>query len=104
MNLCWYVYILRCADDSLYTGITTDLQRRLQEHNGKLSGDGAKYTRGRRPVEPVYIEQVDSRAEASRRESTIKGLSRKQKLQLVRKYQVNSKKAGAGIIDHVNIK
>lgn len=78
----WTVYILRCADDSLYTGITTDVDRRLQEHNAsnKL---GASYTRGRRPVQLVYHEQYADRASASRREAEIKKLDRLQKQQLI---------------------
>ncbi len=77
----WYVYILRCADGSLYTGITTDLQRRLLEHN---SDDvrGARYTRARRPVSLVYSEDHSSRSAASKREAAIKKLSRAQKLVL----------------------
>jgi putative endonuclease len=99
----WFVYILHCADNSLYTGITTDLQRRLQEHNGDTTSLGAKYTRARRPVEPVYIEQLASRAEASQRESSIKKLSRKQKQQLIREHQVNFKKFSAGLNGRASI-
>jgi putative endonuclease len=75
----WYVYILRCADGTLYTGVTTDPERRLREHNagGKL---GARYTRARRPVELAYQEQAANRAEACRREAAIKKLSREAKL------------------------
>lgn len=77
----WSVYILECADKSLYTGITTDLQRRLTEHNeGKL---GAKYTRPRRPVKMVYSEPADSRSSASKREHRIKLMSQQQKLVLI---------------------
>lgn len=79
-STAWFVYILRCADGSLYTGITTDLDRRLEEHN---SGRGAKYTRSRRPVELCYREPWADRAEASRREVLIKGLPRARKLELV---------------------
>ncbi len=78
----WTVYILRCADDSLYTGITTDIDRRLQEHNGDKK-NGASYTRGRRPVALVYQEQVADRAIATRRELEIKRLDRVQKEQLI---------------------
>lgn len=73
--------MLRCADGTLYTGITTDLPRRLAEHNG-AGGVGARYTRSRRPVELVYAEASPSRAEASRREAAIKRLDRAAKLAL----------------------
>lgn len=78
----WYVYILRCADDSLYTGVTTDLDKRLDQHNG-LIGQGAKYTRARRPVALVYHEISDNRAEACRREAAIKRLKKVHKEQLI---------------------
>jgi len=77
----WCVYMLRCADDSLYTGITTDVARRVAEHNGD-SGLGARYTRSRRPVQLVYVEAAASRAEATRREMAIKQLDRAGKLAL----------------------
>ncbi|MFK7828225.1 MAG: GIY-YIG nuclease family protein [Congregibacter sp.] len=79
----WWVYLLRCADDSLYTGVARDLQRRLRQHNGQLVG-GASYTRGRRPVALVWSQACDDRAEAQRRESAIKKLSRREKLSLIR--------------------
>ncbi len=74
----WFVYIVRCADDSLYTGITKDVDRRIQEHN---EGDklAAKYTRARRPVILVYKETCDSRSAATKREIEIKLLSRRDK-------------------------
>ncbi len=77
----WYVYMLRCADGTLYTGITTDIERRLAEHNG---GDrlGARYTRSRRPVVLAYLESSASRALAARREAAIKQLDRARKLAL----------------------
>lgn len=75
------VYILRCADGSLYTGITTDLARRLDEHN--QSTKGARYTRSRRPVTLVWHERHVSRAAASRRERAIKNLERPQKEKLM---------------------
>jgi putative endonuclease len=78
----WYVYILQCADDTLYTGITVDLQRRLEEHNG-LNALGARYTRSRRPVTLAWFEEAESRAAASSREAAIKKLSRAQKLKLI---------------------
>lgn len=71
----WFVYLLRCADGTLYAGITTDLTRRLAEHNGS-GGAGARYTRARRPVELVYSEMACSRAAAARREAAIKRLDR----------------------------
>lgn len=66
----WYTYIVRCADNTLYTGITTDLKRRVSEHNS--GNNGARYTRGRRPVELVYNESFFSRSKASKREVAIK--------------------------------
>jgi len=79
----WYVYILRCADGSLYTGVARDLQRRLLQHNGKLAG-GSRYTRGRRPVELVWSGTEDDRSAAQRREASIKKLRRDEKLLLLR--------------------
>ena len=79
----WFVYILECNDQTLYTGITNDLENRLDQHNnGKAA---AKYTRARRPVKLVYSEEQDSRSSASRREAEIKKLSRGEKLQLIKK-------------------
>jgi len=75
-----YVYILRCADDTLYTGYTTDPERRLREHN---AGEGAKYTRGRTPVDLVHLESYDSQSAAMSREYEIKQLSRREKDRLV---------------------
>jgi len=80
--MSWVVYILRCADNSLYTGITTDIKRRIIEHNND-NKKGAKYTRVRRPVALVYVEKRDSRADASRREYQLKKLSRDKKQQLI---------------------
>jgi len=77
----WFVYMLRCADDTLYTGITTDIPRRLAEHNGE-GGLGARYTRSRRPVTLVYSEPADNRAAAARREAAIKQLDRPRKIVL----------------------
>lgn len=74
------VYILQCADGTLYTGWTTDMERRLQAHN---SGQGAKYTRGRRPVRLAYREEQPTRSEAQRREAAIRRLSRVEKLRLI---------------------
>jgi putative endonuclease len=79
----WSVYILRCADDSLYTGISRDVLGRIAKHN---HGAGAKYTRGRGPVELVYLELVGSRNAALRREYTIKQLPRSSKFVLIDAY------------------
>ena len=78
----YFVYIVRCADDTLYTGIATELERRIEEHN--ISPKGAKYTRTRRPVVLVYYESYTSRSEASKREYQIKKkMSRRDKLLLI---------------------
>ena len=74
MEHLWYVYLLRCADNTLYTGITTDLERRIKEHNE--SPEGAKYTRARRPVSLVYSESFSDRSTASAREASLKKLSK----------------------------
>ncbi len=85
----WFVYILRCGDDTLYTGITTDVGRRIEEHNaGKTPG--ARYTRSRRPVALAYTEKVGSRALAARREAEIKRLDRSSKLALCKSWQAAS--------------
>jgi len=77
----WYVYILECADSSLYTGVTTDLERRVSEHNdGKK---GAKYTRARRPVSLVYSETAASRSAACKRECALKKLNVADKHRLI---------------------
>lgn len=78
--MSWHCYLLRCADDTLYCGITNDLEKRLTAHN---AGTASKYTRARLPVELVFTEPCPDRSAASRRESEIKGLSRKGKLLLV---------------------
>jgi len=77
----WFVYILRCSDGSLYTGVTTNLYRRVNEHNN--SNKGAKYTRTRQPVELVWSAECGSRSEAMKREASIKKLDRPKKLLLV---------------------
>lgn len=80
-----YCYILKCADDTLYTGYTTDLERRLKAHN---SGRGAKYTKVRRPCELVYYEEFEDKTEAMRREWEIKHrLDRKEKIKLIEKFK-----------------
>ena len=84
MEEIWYLYILRCKDGSLYTGITTDVLRRLEEHR---SGKGAKYTRSRLPVKLVYVEEWETKQQAMQREAYIKGLTRKDKEKLVWGYE-----------------
>ena len=76
----WQVYIILCSDGSLYTGITTDIERRFHQH---ATGGGAKYFRGRQPTEVVYLEDGHSRSSAASRESAIKCLGRGDKLVLV---------------------
>jgi putative endonuclease len=78
----WFVYIVRCADDTLYTGIARDLERRLRQHNHGSAG--AKYTRSRRPVELVYRECAANRSMAQQREHRIRQLSAAQKRQLIK--------------------
>ena len=80
MENTWFLYILRCKDDTLYTGITTDVEKRLEAHR---SGKGAKYTRGRAPLELVYREVCGSHSLALKRESEIKKLSRMEKIALI---------------------
>lgn len=79
-KVAYFVYIVKCADGTLYTGISTDVARRVAEHN---AGTGAKYTRTRRPVCVVYVEEAGDRSAASRREFEIKRLSRKEKEALI---------------------
>ena len=79
----YYIYIVRCNDNSLYTGITTDLQRRLHEHNETKKG--AKYTRSRRPVSLSYSQLIGSRSEAQREEFRIKRLTKVKKENLINK-------------------
>ena len=83
----WHVYIVECADGTYYTGITTDVKRRINEHN--YSFKSAKYTRSRRPVKLVYVETSENRSTASRRESQIKKLSRSKKTLLIEKGNEN---------------
>jgi putative endonuclease len=79
----WYVYIVRCYDNSLYAGVTVDVSRRLDEHNNS-DRLGAKYTRARRPVELIFERRFGSRSEACKFESQVKNMSKKQKEVLVR--------------------
>ena len=78
--MAWFVYILRCGDGTLYTGVTDDVPRRLETHR---SGRGAKYTRGRGPLELVYQEQAPDKSAALRREYQIKRLTRREKEKLI---------------------
>ncbi|MCX6744114.1 MAG: GIY-YIG nuclease family protein [Candidatus Parcubacteria bacterium] len=79
----YYLYIVKCADKTLYSGITTDLVRRIDEHND--SKRGAKYTRSRRPVKLAYSKKFRNRSTASRAEAKLKKLSRSEKLKLLKK-------------------
>ena len=76
----YYVYVLECSDGSLYTGLTTDPERRVREHN---SGKASKYTRSKLPVKLVYCETVDDKSQALKREYAIKQLPRNEKLELI---------------------
>ncbi len=78
----WYLYIVKCADKTLYTGITNNPEQRIKAHN---AGKGAKYTRGRRPVKLVYSKKVKTRGRALRDELRVKKLKRSEKLSLIRK-------------------
>lgn len=82
--MTWYVYILECKDNTLYTGITNDLDARLKKHN---LGTASKYTRSRVPVKLVYVEMAIDRSQASKREYELKQLSRKSKLKIIEHYQ-----------------
>ena len=77
MSADWLMYVVECSDGSYYTGITTDMTRRLNEHN--RTKRGAKYTRSRRPVRLIYFESHENRSEASRAEAAFKKLTRKKK-------------------------
>jgi len=80
----WWIYLLRCSDNSLYAGVTTDIDRRIDEHNN--SKLGAKYTRAKRPVHLAYLEESDSRSNACKREYQIRHLTKLKKEQLVCTY------------------
>lgn len=81
INTTWFTYILICSDNTLYTGITNNLNKRIVKHN---NGKGAKYTKGRTPVKLVYSETNKNKSSASKREAQIKSLSRQEKLELIR--------------------
>ena len=83
MTSGYYTYILKCSDNSLYTGWTNNLNRRIAQHN---QGTGAKYTRGRTPVKLVYFEIYDSQSNAMKREAEIKKLTRSKKLNLINNF------------------
>jgi len=76
-----YAYLLKCSDGSLYAGWTNDPERRLKAHN---SGTASKYTRSRRPVEMVYLEEFETKSEAMKREAALKMMTREQKLELIK--------------------
>jgi len=78
----WFVYILECSDKTFYTGITTNIEKRLAQHNA--GNEGAKYTRVRRPVKCVYSESQKNRSDASKREYAIKKLTRSEKFKLIK--------------------
>lgn len=80
--LSWHVYMIRCKDDTLYTGISTDVERRFQDH---ASGRGAKYFRSHQPERIVYLESGHSRSSASKREMEIKGFTRAEKIALTKR-------------------
>ena len=82
MDKNWYLYILRCGDGTLYTGITTDVEKRLEQHR---TGKGAKYTRGRQPLELVYQENCEDHSAALKREYEIKKMPRDAKMRLITK-------------------
>ena len=82
MDKYWYLYILRCGDGTLYTGITTDVEKRLEQHR---TGKGAKYTRGRQPLELVYREKCGDHSTALKREYEIKKMPRDAKMRLITK-------------------
>ena len=82
-----FVYILNCVDDTLYTGYTTDLKRRLKEHN---NNSGAKYTRGRTPVKLVYFEKFETKSDAMKREIQIKKLTKEKKIEMILNFDENS--------------
>ncbi len=89
MASTWFLYVLECSDESLYTGITTDVERRVEEHNS--SPKGAKYTRTRRPVRLVYVKEYPNRSEATKEERAFKQLRREEKLSRVGKKVADSK-------------
>jgi putative endonuclease len=81
----WYVYVVQCSDHTFYTGIAKDLEKRMMEHN---TNDrlGARYTKSRRPVQLVYVEEAENRSAATKRELQIKQLTKKKKENLIAQY------------------
>jgi putative endonuclease len=77
----WFVYMMRCGDGTLYTGVTTDIARRTRQHN---AGTASRYTRGRRPIELIYQEKHEGHGSALRREAALKSLTRREKERLIR--------------------
>lgn len=86
-NESWSVYLLQCSDGSFYTGVTTDLARRVRQHNGEIVG-GANYTRGRRPVVLAWYEECENRSLAQQCEHSVRRLSRREKQRLTAKAAV----------------
>lgn len=82
----WYLYMLRCGDGTLYTGITTDVDKRLEAHR---TGKGAKYTRGRGPLELVYSEECGTHSDALKRELAVKALPREEKQKIIDKFNIS---------------
>lgn len=91
----WFLYIVKCSDKSLYTGITTDIPRRIKEHNS--SKKGAFYTKNKRPVKLVYRESLQDRSKATKREKQIKKLTRKEKLAFIKLNKIAAK-SNKGIV------
>ena len=85
--MAWFVYMVQCSDNSLYTGITTDVTRRVAEHNGDTKAPGAKYTAARRPVRLVYQEDAADKSAASKREHYLRTRTRSEKEQLCVQYK-----------------
>ena len=83
----WFVYLVRCSDGSFYAGVTTDLERRVRQHNGEIVG-GATYTRARRPVVLAWYEVCEDRSVAQRREYSVRRLSRREKQRLAAKAEL----------------
>ena len=79
----WFVYLLECGDQTLYCGITNNIENRLKQHRGEITG-GARYTRSRAPLKLVYQEQIETRSKALKREAFIKKMSRREKLELIK--------------------
>jgi putative endonuclease len=90
----WFVYMVRCADDTLYTGIAKDVARRVEEHNSDNTR-GANYTRARRPVTLVYTQAVESRSAAAKREYEIKQLTRSGKDELLKRARLKARRRAA---------